>query len=202
MKRHGQRSWGNALRAALTAVGTSFALSAAGNAAEWPADSLYHVDVAMQTSLGTDTRFAANEGRARVVSMFYATCPMACPLTIETLRHIEHALSPGERARLGIVLVTLDPERDTPAALHALARERRVDEKRWTLARVSPSDTRKLAAALGVQYRQLDDGNFDHSSVLILLDASGRMLARSGKMGVPDPGFIEAVRKATAAGAG
>jgi protein SCO1/2 len=48
-----------------------------------------------------------------------------------------------------------------------------------------------------VRYKQLPNGDFNHSSVLILLDADGRILARTEKIGsVPDPAFLAAVRKA------
>jgi protein SCO1/2 len=51
-----------------------------------------------------------------------------------------------------------------------------------------------------VRYRQLADGNFNHTSVLILLDAQGRIVARTEQMGPkPDPKFLAAVRKQVAA---
>ena len=54
-----------------------------------------------------------------------------------------------------------------------------------------------MAGVLGVRYRQLADGGFNHSSMLILLDAEGRILARTEKVGSqPDPDFVNAVRKA------
>ena len=57
-----------------------------------------------------------------------------------------------------------------------------------------------LAGVLGVRYRELADGEFNHTSALILLDAEGRVLARTEKMGAkPDPEFVAAVRRATAA---
>jgi protein SCO1/2 len=50
---------------------------------------------------------------------------------------------------------------------------------------------------LGVRYRQLADGDFNHTSALLLLDADGRILARTEKLGgVPDPEFLAAVRQA------
>ena len=56
---------------------------------------------------------------------------------------------------------------------------------------------RDVAGVLGVRYRQLADGGFNHSSALILLDADGRILARTEKIGSqPDPDFVAAVRKA------
>jgi protein SCO1/2 len=50
-----------------------------------------------------------------------------------------------------------------------------------------------------VRYRKLANGEFNHSSELILLDAEGRVLARTDKLGgVPDPAFVAKVRQAVA----
>lgn len=163
--------------------------------APWPQTSVHHVAMDIETERGVRTTLAATGGRVRIVTMFYASCPMACPLIVDALRHIDRKLDARERQALSILMVTLDPERDTPAALRELASRRGIDSPRWTLARVSPADTRKLAAALGIRYRLLDDGSFDHSSVLVLLDEEGRVLARSTALGV-DPVFLDAVRAA------
>lgn len=160
-----------------------------------PADSVYQVNAALETAEGHSVPFASH-GRVRVVTMFYASCPMACPLIIDTLRNLDAALTASQRAQMDILLVSMDPERDTPAALAAVVRERKLTDARWTLARASVADTRKLAAILGIQYRKLDTGDFDHASVLILLDPQGRVLARSQKLGVPEPEFIERVQAA------
>jgi protein SCO1/2 len=49
---------------------------------------------------------------------------------------------------------------------------------------------------LGVRYRALSDGEFNHTTALILLDRDGRILARTEQVGSqPDPEFIAAVRK-------
>jgi protein SCO1 len=162
----------------------------------WPSDSLYNVDAPLETATGQHVRFSSDTGHARIVTMFYANCPMACPLTIETLKNIESALTPAERARLEVLLISMDPLHDTPAALTRVMHERRVTESHWTLARASVSDTRKLAAVLGIQYRELTDGTFDHASTLVLLDAQGRVLARSSRLGAPAPEFTAAVRTA------
>jgi protein SCO1 len=182
------------LRLALLCLTIVGGASAASPASSWPDDSLYHLDAQFETATGQTTTFVSGSGRVRIVTMIYASCPMACPLIIETLRGIERELSEAERAKLGVLLLSLDPENDSPAVLNEVARTRRIDSKRWLLARTSPADTRKLAAALGVKYRQIGDADFDHSSVLILLDAQGRVVARSGKVGggvAPD--FIMAV---------
>lgn len=160
----------------------------------WPGDSIHHIDVGIETSDGRRTSLAATGGRVRLVTMFYARCPMACPLTIDTLRSIDRELPAAQRANLRVLLLTLDPEVDTPAALRALAAERRIDETRWMLGRTSASDTRELAAALAIQYRRLENGEFNHASVIVLLSADGRVLARTSRMGKPDPAFVALVR--------
>ena len=70
----------------------------------------------------------------------------------------------------------------------------------WTLAAPRKDDVRPLAGVLGVRYRELADGEFNHTSALVLLDAEGRVLARTEQMGSkPDPEFVVAVRRAAAA---
>jgi protein SCO1/2 len=165
-------------------------------ASSWPADSVHQADVALETSRGEQTTLAATGGHVRIVTMFYASCAAACPLNVDTVRRIDGELTAQERARLAILLVTFDPQHDDPSALREFAGQHRIDDARWTLSRASLADTRKLAGVLDIRYRELDDGNFNHSTVLVLLDPAGRVLARTDRMGTPDPAFVAAVRKA------
>lgn len=171
--------------------------SASATPRAWPTDSLYQLDIPLETADGRHTPFSQTPARARVVTFFYANCPMVCPLTVETLAKLDAALTPPQQARFEVLLMSMDPTHDTPQALTQVARERHVPDKRWTLARASLSDTRKLAAALGIQYRALSDGNFQHSSVLVLLDEQGREVARSSVLGTPAPEFVQAVKNLT-----
>lgn len=169
-------------------------------AAELPGDSVYRVEARLIDQFGTPQRFADSAGAVRLVTMFYASCGYVCPLLIEQLRRIEAKLEANERARLHVLLVSLDPERDTPQALAELASRRTLDTTRWTLAQPAKADLRRLSAVLGVQYRQRDDGEFNHSSVITLLDAEGRVLAQTAQLGgEPDAGFIATLRQALAA---
>ncbi len=54
---------------------------------------------------------------------------------------------------------------------------------------------RTLSALLDIQYRDLPDGEMNHSSILTLLDRQGRVVARrEGLGGTVDP-LVEALRK-------
>ena len=68
-----------------------------------------------------------------------------------------------------MLLVSIDPERDTPAALRKLADERRIDTSRWTLAHADAAAVRRIAAALSIQYRKLPNGEFSHSTIISAL---------------------------------
>lgn len=167
------------------------------SAATLPSDSLYQLSANMVDQSGHALAWRDQRGRPRVVSMFYTSCRVTCPLIVDSGKAIEHALPPSERARIGITLISLDPMRDTPRALAKLAAQRGLEPARWSLLRPEEGDVRAVAGVLGVRYRRLADGDFSHTSALLLLDAEGRVLARTDKLGSRlDPEFIAAVHLA------
>ena len=146
---------------------------------------------------GRNFQLADRRGHVQLVSMFYTSCTYTCPLMIDSGLGVQHALTPTQRDALRILIVSFDPQRDTPAALNAVVIKRHLDTQRWTLASSDDSGVRKFAALLGVRYRKIAGGDFNHTSGLILLDAEGRILAKTDQLGaVPDPKFLSAVRTA------
>ena len=161
--------------------------------------SLYALSAALVDEEGRPVGLDLFRGYPVLISMFYASCPDACPLLIANIQRIEADLSPRERANLRVVLVSLDPERDTPEALKALARARGLDESHWRLLRAPDDTVREIAAALGIKYRRLPDGGFNHSSIITLLDRSGSVQARVDGIGRPYADLLTRLRAAAAA---
>ena len=126
-------------------------------------------------------------GQPVLVAMFYTNCQTMCPMIIDAIRANEAALSSAEQARMRVLMISFDDQRDTVAALKATATERNLTSPHWTLARSDPKTVRRIAAALGVQYRRTDDGDYNHSSIISLLDPEGRIAARTFRMTGPDP---------------
>ena len=169
----------------------------AANPKPLPTDSVYQLPLKLTDQHARTWDWRTRRGKPQVVAMFYSSCRYICPLIIESGKAVDRALTPAQRAGLGMVYISMDPERDTPAALATLAKERKITDKRWALASPEPGDVRSVAGVLDIRYRQLSDGEFNHTSALILLDAEGRILARTDKMGSqPDPEFITAVKAA------
>jgi protein SCO1/2 len=169
-------------------------------AAPPPGDSVYSLPLTLADQDGRSADWSKRRGQVQLVSMFYTSCQYICPLIVDTGKAIERQLTASERERLGVLLISMDPGRDTPAALRETAGKRKVDSARWTLASPRPEDVRSVAGVLGIRYRLLADGEFNHTSAFVLLDADGRILARSERMGSrPDPDFIAKVKRALAA---
>jgi protein SCO1/2 len=87
---------------------------------------------------------------------------------------------------------------DTNSVLKALAKKQEVDETRWRLVRTNESSVRELSAVLGISYRKLDDGNYNHASVLTLLDRNGVMVAKLDGLGSPTETILQAMKQQTA----
>jgi len=153
-------------------------------------DSVYELRAALVDQTGRRVGLDLFRGHPVLISVFYASCRDACPLLIADLQKIEAEVSPAVRADLRVVLVSIDPAHDTPEVLRGLARAHGVDERRWRLLTGSDDVVREIAAVLGVKYRRLRDGTFNHSSAITLLDPSGVAVGRVEGLGAPHQALL------------
>jgi protein SCO1/2 len=108
-------------------------------------------------------------------------------LIISEVDQVIEELPADARGDVQVLLVSFDAERDTPEKLSSLARERKLDDARWTLATANDADARALAAVLGIKYRKLANGEFAHGSTIVVLDAEGHPVARTDSLGQRAP---------------
>ena len=190
------------MRAALVLL--AFALACGGKRAEPPPDariavavparpSLYDLAMTVTSSSGERVSIDLDRGHPTLISMFYGSCPAACPALIALLGRALEQLPPAARGNVRVLLVSFDPARDTPARLRELIETHRLDA-RWTLTAASDDDARVLAAVLGIKFRAQPDGSFAHTSAIVVLDADGRMVARMDGLGDPTP-IVSALRR-------
>lgn len=163
-----------------------------------PSDSIYQLGVPLTNQDGKPSDLVDRRGQPLLISMFYTGCQFVCPRIVDALKKTEESLTPDERHHVPVLMVSFDPARDDIAALKEVINERQLDPAQWTLARTDDRHVRKLAAALGIQYRALPSGDFNHSSVLILLDAEGRIAGKTNTIGAADPVFVKLVKKIAA----
>src|SRR5262249_42463092 len=124
--------------------------------------SVYQVESTWRTDQEKQIKLGALAGRPQVVAMFFAHCQYACPIIVNDMKRIESALGEEQATRIGFTLVSLDPMRDTPAALWEYRHTRDLPGKNWTLLCGDPDDVLELAAVLGVRYRADANGQIAH----------------------------------------
>lgn len=147
------------------------------------APSIYDLEARLTDQSGALRSLEEFRGHPVLITMFYATCPAACPLLTSDLKRIEQKLPDSVRSNVRVLMVSFDSARDTPSTLSRLMTERGMDASRWTLASAPDDQARELAGVLGIRYRKLDNGEFFHSSSIVLLDPQGRPRARIDGVG-------------------
>ncbi|MBI4819498.1 MAG: SCO family protein [Deltaproteobacteria bacterium] len=122
-------------------------------------------------------------GRPVIFSFFYASCSSACPRLISDVKGVLSKMDEAERREVRVLLISIDPEVDSEAKLQATVERHQLDRSQWKLARTSKETLRELAAIVDLKYRKESDGNIQHSSVLTLIDSTGRITGRFEGLG-------------------
>jgi protein SCO1/2 len=161
----------------------------------FPGDSVYQLRAPLTNQAGEVITLDYYAGSTVLVSMFYASCPYICPTLISNIQQLKSELPEALRAKTKVLMISVDPKRDSPAKLMEVARLHGVDLSAWTFASPASEDVREVAAVLGVQYRKLPDGEFNHTTVVILLDAKGRSVAQTTSISQVDRDFLAKTAK-------
>jgi protein SCO1/2 len=130
------------------------------------------------------------EGQWDLVFFGFTNCPDICPTTLQMLAQVRKRLdAAGVMPVPRIVLVSVDPERDTP---EALARYTSAFGENIVGITGDIAEIEKLTRSLGIYFASTepaDDGSYsvDHSAVVLVLNPNGRFRALfSGQHRVED----------------
>jgi protein SCO1/2 len=141
-------------------------------------------------------RLGQLQGKVQVLAMVYTTCEAACPIIVSRMQGMEAALPPELRPHVGFVLVTFDPERDTPRVLSAYSAKMHLDPMSWVLLTGHPDDVLELAMLLGIRYKRDQSGGFIHSNVITVLNKAGEIVHRQEGLQQDMASTLEALRRA------
>ncbi|PRY10110.1 protein SCO1/2 [Pontibacter ummariensis] len=156
--------------------------------------SLYNLESEWQNQEGRKMKLPELQGKVQLVSMIFTNCSYACPRIIADLKRIETELQQLDRDDVGIVLVTMDPERDTPARLKEFATDNKLDPSRWTLLTGEAEAIRELSALLNMKYKQELDGNISHANMISVLNEQGELVHQQEGLGVSPEATVQAVQ--------
>jgi protein SCO1/2 len=136
-------------------------------------------DFVLQTSGGPyDT--AKLRGQVMLVYFGYTYCPDICPTSLAVTSEAMKQLTPDEAARVRLVFVSVDPERDTPARLKDY-----VEFFHPNMVGVtgSPEQIAATARQYGAAYARKEVGSaagyvMDHSAWTYVVAPDGRLVGR------------------------
>jgi len=116
------------------------------------------------------------EGQWDLLFFGFTQCPDICPLTLQILANAQQQLADmGQQPLPRIVLVSVDPERDTPEVIGEYVGHFGNDSLGIT---GSMDEVRKLTNGLGIFFEksEADEENYSvaHSAVVLVVDPDGR----------------------------
>ncbi|MBI4757023.1 MAG: SCO family protein [Betaproteobacteria bacterium] len=144
-------------------------------------------DFVLETNDGTlDSRQL--RGKVLAVSLGYAHCADECAHRLAGLVKGYEMLDSGARGQVRMILVSADPDRDTPESIGAYARSLHPD---MIGATGTPENLATLASGFGATYNKLPaaaDGSYriDHSHPIYLVDTEGRFVSALNENAVPE----------------
>lgn len=128
-----------------------------------------------QTHNGDSLELDSMRGKIYVADFFFASCPGICPKLSGSMQKVQKDFIKDENFKL--VSFSVDPDRDTVAALHAYAEEHDAVPGKWFFLRGSKQDIFKLAEEGFHITAKDDDGGgpeaFVHSEKIVLVDGEG-----------------------------
>ena len=110
-------------------------------------------------------------GSAWVVDFIYTNCPAECPLMSSRMRRVAHDLENETGVRF--LSISVDPARDTPAALEAFAKRYGGASARWKFITGTP----EMVHLLAFETFHVGDvlGKIEHSTKFMAVDKAGRI---------------------------
>jgi cytochrome oxidase Cu insertion factor (SCO1/SenC/PrrC family) len=84
-----------------------------------------------------------------VISFIFTNCQSACPLMTRNLTMIRDMMREDERRAIRFVSISIDPLRDTPAAMKEFAQKHEADIEGWLWLTGQPDDVNYVTKRLG-----------------------------------------------------
>lgn len=143
---------------------------------ELPADSIFHLTSDWQNQNGTTLKLNDLRGKTLVVVMIYTSCKTACPILVADMKRIEKSILEKNLDKISLVLVSIDPEVDTPQRLKEFANTGGMDKSHWVFLRSNEEATQEFANVLSMKYKKISPVDFSHSNIISIFNPDGELI--------------------------
>ncbi|TGK85256.1 SCO family protein [Leptospira bourretii] len=139
--------------------------------------SLFDLGSKWTTELNKTISLNQYRGSLFIISMFYATCQSICPRLVADMEQLAKKIKESTGREPRMVLVSFDSEKDSPDVLNAYKKKMKLNDN-WTLLSGKEADIRMLSVVLGINYKKISNGEFNHSAVYSLVSKEGFIVSR------------------------
>lgn len=157
--------------------------------------SIYNLPSQWTNQDGKDIELKSLRGNVLVMVMIYTTCKAACPRLVADMRNIESRLNSKTKKNVKLILVSIDPENDTPEKLKAFAIANKMDNDPWIFLRSTEDNTREFAAILAVNYKKISPIDFSHSNIISVFNSDGELVYQQEGLGVNNDKTIDRINR-------
>lgn len=144
-------------------------------------ESIFNLSSKWNTQNNKTITLKELKGDVLVVVMIYTSCQAACPRLVADMRSIHEQVN---NKTTKYVLVSIDPETDTPERLKAFAIENQMDNDQWIFLQGTVDDVREFSNVLAVKYKQISPMDFSHSNIISVFDEEGVLYHQQEGLGV------------------
>lgn len=146
------------------------------NINEIPSNSIFNLTSQWQNQNGDTLQLMDLQGKTLVVVMIYTTCKSACPILVSKMRDIESKIDRKDIDKVSLVLVSIDPETDTPPFLKKFAQKNNMDAPQWIFLTSNEQNTNEFANVLSMKYKKISPIDFSHSNIISIFNPEGQLV--------------------------
>ena len=160
--------------------------------------SIYNLPEKWTTQNGNEIELKELRGKVLVMVMIYTSCKAACPRLVADMRNIEKKIPKELSDKVQYIMVSIDPEVDTPERLKAFAKENQMDNDKWLFLRSNDEQTREFSAVLAVNYKRISPMDFSHSNIISVFNAEGELAFQQEGLEVNNDNTVSKIKEEAA----
>lgn len=158
-------------------------------------NSIFNLSSKWEQPDGTKIQLEDLKGKVLTMVMVYTSCKTACPKLTLDMKQIEAKVAHKNPDDLRYVLVSIDPEHDTPEKMQEFLKTYKLDGKQWLFLRSSEANTRELANVLAMKYKQISPLDFSHSNIISVYSKDGLLVHQKEGLNIDIDNTVNAIKK-------
>jgi len=142
-------------------------------------ESIFLLDSKWENQDGKQLQLKDLKGKNLVMVMIFTSCKTACPLLVSDMKQVAKKIDKEKLKETTMVMVSIDPENDTPAVLKEYAKQNNISGEPWLFLRSDKESVRELANVLAVKYKKISPIVFSHSNIISVFNKQGEMVKQA-----------------------